>query len=528
MARKKTTSKTAEPKNKSEFRLETSKGSLTESDTLVVFAAQSSSKNGVEVGASKVVGKDFISSVASDGLFGGKLGETYFVRGYGKLESASFANLLLVGVGPLKKVGAEQVRRAAAYAYKALAQNKVSEASVDVKSVLKFGRDLESLGIALSEGFLLASYKFTELKTEEQKPEAIAKRRPNLVALWFEGAKGAPTAFENAVKTGRITAECTNLARRLGDLPGNLLTPSGLGDAAINAAEGTSLKVSVWDKARIEKERMGLLLGVSQGSVEDPRFIVMEYRGDAKSKKPICFVGKGLTFDAGGTSIKPSAGMEEMKYDMCGGAAVIATMRAIAKLKLKINVFGLIPASENLPGPTATKPGDVHVARNGKTVEINNTDAEGRLILGDALTFATELNPAMCVDAATLTGAMKVALGDHHTGFFSRDGALSKKILAAAKAVGEPVWEMPLNDEHLKDMKGTFADLSNISSSAGGAGSAKGAAFLSEFIGKEIPWAHFDIAGTAWHIGRHAPYNPDKGASGVIVRTFIELAKNWK
>jgi leucyl aminopeptidase len=252
----------------------------------------------------------------------------------------------------------------------------------------------------------------------------------------------------------------------------------------------------------------------------------MEYKGASNSKRPVCFVGKGLTFDSGGISIKPSAGMEEMKYDMCGGAAVIATMLAIARLKLKINAIAFVPATENMPGPGAVKPGDIAIARNGKSIEINNTDAEGRLILADALVYACEQKPAAIFDAATLTGAMVVALGNVFTGFFTRNDKLAQKVQSAAEASGELVWRMPLTDHHVRDMKGTYADLSNISSSKG-AGSSTAAAFLEQFVDRDIPWAHFDVAGTAWHTGDRLPYCPKKGATGAMVRTFLELAKEF-
>jgi leucyl aminopeptidase len=237
-------------------------------------------------------------------------------------------------------------------------------------------------------------------------------------------------------------------------------------------------------------------------------------------------VGKGLTFDTGGISLKPGAKMEEMKYDMGGGAAVIGTMLAIAQLKLKINAIAFVPATENMPGSKATKPGDVHTARNGKTFEVNNTDAEGRLILSDALCWASEQKPAAIIDAATLTGAMVVALGNIHTGYYTRNSALKNKIEKAAGETGELVWNMPLTDAHAKDMKGTFADLSNISS-AGGAGSATAAAFLEQFVDGDIPWAHFDVAGTAWACGNRLSYCTPKGATGVMVRTFVEVAKQF-
>ncbi|MCB1109295.1 MAG: leucyl aminopeptidase family protein, partial [Chlamydiia bacterium] len=259
----------------------------------------------------------------------------------------------------------------------------------------------------------------------------------------------------------------------------------------------------------------------------EPKFIIMEYKNGPAKQKPLCLVGKGLTFDCGGISIKPSAGMEEMKFDMCGSAAVIGAMRAIANLGLKVNAIALIPSTENMPGPAANKPGDIRKARNGKSIEINNTDAEGRLILADALCYASEQKPGMILDAATLTGAMVIALGNIHTGFYTRDNNLRKKIETAATSSGELVWPMPLVDDHSKDMKGYYADVTNLAPSRG-AGSATAAAFLEYFVDKDIPWAHFDVAGTAWHAGNRLAYAPKKGASGCMVRTFVEIAKTYK
>jgi leucyl aminopeptidase len=286
----------------------------------------------------------------------------------------------------------------------------------------------------------------------------------------------------------------------LGDRPGNRMTPTILAEETQKAAKTTKLKVTVWDKARIKAEKMGSFLSVSNGSAQEPKFIMMEYNGAASSKRPICFVGKGLTFDCGGISIKPAAGMEEMKYDMCGGAAVISSA-------------------------AATKPGDIVIARNGKSIEVNNTDAEGRLILADALVYACEQKPAMILDTATLTGAMVVALGNIHTGYFTRDNDIAEMVEEASAESGELLWRMPLTDQHVKDMKGTYADLSNISNSKG-AGSATAAGFLEQFVDNDIPWAHFDIAGTGWHCGNRLNYCPSKGATGVLVRTFLRMAMN--
>ncbi len=271
---------------------------------------------------------------------------------------------------------------------------------------------------------------------------------------------------------------------------------------------------------------MGGLLGVSLGSYQEPRFIIMEYQGAKPSSKPICLVGKGLTFDCGGISIKPSQNMDEMKFDMCGGAAVIGAMIAIAEMKLKLNVIAFVPSSENMPGANATKPGDILRARNGKTMEVLNTDAEGRLILADALSYASEKKPTVIFDAATLTGAMVFALGNSHTGFYTRNESLRKRVKEASVKSGEQVWAMPLTDDHVSDIKSPVADVANISSGRG-AGSATAAAFLEHFVDKKIPWAHFDIAGTAWNVSKRLSYCSPKGASGVMVRTFYELARSY-
>ena len=424
-------------------------------------------------------------------------------------------HILCIGLGDSKSIDTETVRQAAAAACAGAKSAKAKKIAIAVDTIPS-GVSTENALQALTEGLSLAAYAFNEYKTGK-KDEGFS-----VVQLVSSSkSKSAEKAIENA----QIVSECVNFSRSLGDRPGNLMTPTLLAEETVKAAKGTGLKVTVWDGKKIKSEKMGSFLSVSLGSVQDPRFIIMEYKGAPASKKPVCFVGKGLTFDSGGISIKPSAGMEEMKYDMCGGANVIGTLLAIAKLKLKINAIGLVPSTENMPGPNANKPGDIVTARNGKTIEVNNTDAEGRLILNDALVYACEQEPAAIFDAATLTGAMVVALGNLHTGFFTRNDKLAATVEKAAKTSGEWVWRMPLTDFHAKDMKGTYADLSNISSGKG-AGSATAAAFLEQFVAKDIPWAHFDIAGTGWHTGDRVPYNPRKGASGAMIRTFIELAQS--
>jgi leucyl aminopeptidase len=492
--------------------------------TLVLFTNTLGKDKKVNI-TLKGLPKDFTQHMAEalvDAPFKGAMGDTLFFRQYAFL---GFANLLLVGLGDAKNVDHEAIRRSASNAYKNLKANSVKSATVAVETLPLTAKNKNEMLKAFFEGFYLSEYTFETFKSGTKEASKM-----KVSVLTSSAANG--TAAKVSQKEAHIVSECVNIARVLGDTPGNKMNPPILADTTKKLAQGTGLKVTIWDKARIKKEKMGNLLGVSLGGGEDPRLIVMEYHGAsksgaAKSKKPICYVGKGLTFDCGGISIKPSSGMEEMKYDMMGGAAVIATMLAIAKLKLKVNVIGVVPSSENMPGPNANKPGDITTARNGKTTEVNNTDAEGRLILSDALVYASEQKPEFIVTAATLTGAMVIALGDVHTGFYSRNSKLTQKIEKSAEASGENIWEMPMSEEHLKDMKGTYADLQNVSQRRG-AGSAQAAVYLSEFVEKDIPYAHFDIAGTAYHNGHRLPYTPARGASGVIVRTFVELAKQHK
>jgi leucyl aminopeptidase len=495
--------------------------SATRFKTLVTFVA--SADKDVEPSLSHL-DKDLLPLVKgaiSDRAFSGEKKETLLFR---QTSSARAENILVVGLGPQKSLDPEAARSAAGTAVSALRGSKcTTEIGVDLEGFVKLVKDASACVQALTEGFVLGAYTFDEFKTSQKK-----KSEKSLTEITFAtGAKSSAATIEKAVETAEILAESVNFARRVSDQPANMMTPDDLAKATVAAAKGVAnLKVTVWDKARIKKERMGGLYGVSLGSDKDPRFIILEYNGAGAKKKPVCFVGKGLTFDSGGISIKPSAQMEEMIYDMCGGANVIGTLLAIAKLKLKINAIGLVPSTENMPGPGANKPGDILVARNGKTVEVFNTDAEGRLILMDALSYASELEPAAIFDAATLTGAILVALSNIHTGVFTRQPKVMNDIQKASDTTGELVWGMPIHEFHLEDMKGTHADLCNISSGKG-AGSCTAAAFLGEFVDKSIPWAHFDIAGTAWHTANRLTYVPKKGATGAMIRTFVELAKAY-
>lgn len=498
------------------MKIELSKAS--QNGTVLVCFATTSKKGKEET--VKITHSDIAKRLADsiqDKAITGKAQECVIFR---DLNAADFRHIVVVGLGEDAKLDHEGVRQAASCIHGALKTLKAKEASVHFEGIPHTKKTLATYVQALAEGLWLTDYSFDELKSSAKKE----KDDKNVTTVKFAFKAAPDAALKKALTEAQVLTECVNFSRRLGDLPGNLMTPKILADSVVAAVKGTGVKATIWDKARIKKEKMGGLLGVSQGSDQEPRFIILEYKGAGAGKKPIAFVGKGLTFDCGGISIKPSAGMEEMKYDMCGGANVIGAMLAIAKLKLKVNVITLVPSTENLVNGSATKPGDVHTARNGKTFEVNNTDAEGRLILADALCYASEQKPQAIFDAATLTGAMVVALGNTHTGYFTRNEALKKKIEQAAEKSGEWVWNMPLTDHHVKDMKGTFADLSNISASKG-AGSATAAAFLEQFVEDVPAWAHFDIAGTAWAVGNRLPYCTRKGASGAMIRTFVELAK---
>lgn len=485
--------------------------------TLVVFAAKDAkSKKPVSSELPAEV-KSLLEKASEGEVFSGDRRESVLYR---NVSVPGAENVMFVGLGKAGSIDAEQIRNAVNIAYNGLKSSKSTSGGLLLDSLTKALKDAALVTQAAAESLYLSAYDFSELKSSGKKKDEKKKGLDEIFLI----TKSPNATLEKALQKAKILSECQNFARRLGDLPGNYLTPAILADETVKAAKGTGVKVTVWDKARIKKENMNGLLSVSLGSTEDPRFIIMEYKGAGAGKKPVCFVGKGLTFDTGGISIKPSGQMEEMKYDMCGGAAVIATILAIAKLKMKVNVIGLVPSTENMPDGAAIKPGDVYFARNGKSVEVFNTDAEGRLILSDALVYASEQKPAAIFDAATLTGAILIALGNTHTGVFTRDNKLMKKIQDAADTTGELVWQMPLTDFHVDDMKGTHADLCNISGGRN-AGSCTAAAFLEQFVEDGIPWAHFDIAGTAWNVNNRFPYHPKKGASGIIMRTFVELAE---
>lgn len=482
--------------------------------TLVVYVAYKKNKDknvlltaGIDASLLSLLKPAF-----EEGVFLATANQTIIFRNSNRLGAE---NIVFVGLGCSSSVNLESFRQSSTAANKLIQSKKFS---VLLDSAFKHLTSSEKIVQAICEGFILSSYFFGDFKKSSGKKDLLE------IDLLCSGAITA--SLKKSVENAIILSESVCFSRWLGDSPANVMTPDRLSREVQKSSKGTKLKVTVWDKARIKKEKMGGLIGVSLGSDNEPRFISMEYKGAAASKKPVCFVGKAVTFDAGGLSIKLGAGMEQMKYDMCGGANVIGAMLAIAKLKLKINAIAFVPAVENVIGPKATRPGDILTARSGKTVEVLNTDAEGRLILMDALNYACEKKPAAIFDAATLTGAILVSLGNIYTGVFSRNEKLVRKIQKASEVTQEQVWPMPICDFHNKEMQSDCADLRNISKSRG-AGSSTAAAFLEEFVDKDIPWAHFDIAGTGWNCDNILNYCPRKGATGVLVRTFVELAKSF-
>ncbi len=424
------------------------------------------------------------------------------------------ARVLLVGTGRPEKLDAEVVRRFLARAVRTAEGIGVASLSAWLDGA---GRvDDAYVAQAAAEGASLAAWSFRELKTVEE--EDAPSTRVDAVDLFSEGD---PAALSGGAAVGAILAEAENLARTLQARPGNIATPSHLAEEARRIGTEAGLDVTIFDEARMREEGMNAILTVSAGSEEEAKLIVMEYRGGGEAEAPLVLVGKGLTFDAGGISLKPPTGMEEMKFDMSGGAAVIAAMKAISELKLKANVVGIVPSSENLPSGTAVKPGDVVRTLAGRTVEIVNTDAEGRLILADALAYGARMAPAAMVDCATLTGAVIVALGHHASGVLGNDEPLVEELRAAGDRSGERCWPLPLWREYREQLKSETADLQNIGGRPGGTVTA--AAFLSEFAG-DVPWAHLDVAGTAFGGEAKIPYQR-KGGHGVPTRLLVEWVR---
>ena len=418
------------------------------------------------------------------------------------------ARVLAVGLGKREEIEPERARVAAALVAKEAARLEAAR----LAWVLPDEGEAEAVAAALVEGTLLADYRFDRFLSRDPNEPSPTR----LESLTLVG----PESLAGAAEAARVCGEAQNRARDLQSLPSNVATPSYLAERAEQIAAGSdALSVEVLGREEIAAKGMGGMVAVGQGSEEEPKLIVLRYAGGG-SGPTLGLVGKGVTFDTGGISLKPSAAMHEMKMDMSGAAAVLEAVAAIAELGLAIDLIALLPTTENMPSGSAVKPGDVITQYNGKTVEVNNTDAEGRLILADALAYAVELGADRLVDLATLTGAVLVALGSTYAGLMSNDDALAAQVEDAGRTSGELVWRLPLHAEYGELMKGTVGDLSNLGSKRK-AGTITAAAFLEEFVG-ETPWAHVDIAGTAWDVGREYTGND---ASGYGVRLLVELAR---
>lgn len=460
--------------------------------------------------ASSLDNKGAIMAALKSGDITGKPGTTLLLRG---LPGIAAERVLLVGLGKEQDTSAKDFLTAA----QAVARVLATLGSSDAQVALPFDRVAQRDSAWALRSTVLAAreqaYRYDETKSQKDPaPNGVRKvvfLVPDTIAVQSKTAVTQAVAIANGI----------DLAKYLGNLPANICTPTFLANTAKKLATQFKLEAEVLDRKQLQALKMGSFLSVANGTEEPPKFIVLKYMGGKAREAPTVLVGKGVTFDSGGISIKPGSAMDEMKYDMCGAASVLGTMRAIAELKLKLNVIAAIPATENLPSGRATKPGDIVTSMAGKTIEVLNTDAEGRLILCDALTYVERFKPAVVVDVATLTGACITALGHHNSGLFTRDdevhNQLANDLLAAGKAANDTAWRMPIEDAYQEQLKSNFADIANIGGPP--AGSVTAACFLERFT-RTYTWAHLDIAGTAWKSGAA------KGATGrpvPLLTTFL-------
>lgn len=429
--------------------------------------------------------------------FKAKPGDTLLFH---QLPGCRADRVLVVGLGPANGVSTKAYHQALTSAVKVLAATPSQRALCALLEVPVLACDDRWKSRQIALVFADGCYRFAELKSEPEELPALSQ-----LDLHCQD-KTQSAAVEQGIREGKAIAAGMKLAKDLANLPGNICTPTYLAEQAQRLADRyPQMEVTVLEQTDMEQLNMGALLAVARGSRQPPKLIVLEYKGGEPKARPIALVGKGLTFDAGGISLKPAEKMDEMKYDMCGGASVLGALLAAAELNLPLNLLGIIPACENLPDGNAIKPGDIIKTMAGKTVEILNTDAEGRLILCDALTYTQRFKPKTIIDIATLTGACLVALGRHATGLFASDDNLAKALLKAGETALDRAWRLPLWEEYQDQLKSNFADLSNVGGREGGAITA--ALFLARFA-ENFPWAHLDIAGTTWTSGK------DKGATG--------------
>ena len=450
-----------------------------------------------------------VGKLIAAGDFAGKLGDTLLLA---HPAGAAAERVLLAGLGPKAGFGRKQYRRALLSSAQAVLKTGSADAAVYLAWHDVPGMDGHYRARAIAEIFSAAAYRIPDLKSgTKPKPSKLAE-----VRVAADSARSL-RAMTSGVEIGTAIGNGSALARNLANLPPNVCTPTYMGQRAEELDRSwPRIKTKILDEAAIKALKMGCFLAVTQGSAQPPKFIVSEYRGGKKGAAPICLIGKGITFDSGGISLKEPPAMDEMKFDMGGAAAVLGTLRAIAELALPINVVGIVPTCENMPGGKAVKPADIVTSMSGQTVEILNTDAEGRLILCDAITYSRRFKPAAVIDIATLTGACIIALGNQVSGLMSTDDGLAGEIAAAGGRSDDRVWRLPVGDDYSDGLKSNFADFANVGSREGGASTA--ATFLSKFT-KDLEWAHLDVAGTAWLGGAQ------KGSTGRPVPLLVEFLR---
>lgn len=450
-----------------------------------------------------------ITQLIAEGEIKGKRNEITLIHSMGKIAPE---RVVVAGLGKEEEITLSVIRGVAAEACRFLRRVGATQVATIAHGAGVGGIDAEKSAQAVTEGAMLGLYTFRKHQTKEAEEGEIEQ------LLIVERDEEKLAALERGCAGGRIMAEATNLARDMANEPANYMTPTHMAEVAQRVADEWGFECRILEQADMERLGMGALLSVARGSRQPPKLILLNYKGGDPAKSPLGLVGKGITFDSGGISIKPSEGLGDMKGDMAGGAAVIAAMRAIGELRPKVNVTALVPATENLPDGAALKPGDIVQASNGKTIEVVTTDAEGRLILADALCYAHKLGLSPVVDVATLTGACHIALGDLCTGAFGNNQELVDRVIKAGEEAGEYIWQMPMYEEYKEQNKSDIADIKNSAGRWGGA--ITGAQFLAEFV-EETPWVHLDIAGPS-HAEKDRTYLV-KGATGVAVRTLANL-----
>lgn len=485
----------------------------TEADLLAVFAMDDKVSRPIFTQEANVVDKELggmLTEVAKTERFEAKNGNTLLIHTHGKIPSA---RVLLVGLGKPEELTVFDLQTLGAIVGRKTQGVSGKKVAISLPKELLEKFDASVVAQSFTEGITLGTYVFHKLKHKDVQIKHIPLEEVNLLTT------SLVESVAIGIAKGEIVARAVTMARDLVNEPPSTTTPTYLANVARDIVKGQSnMKCTVFDKQNMQDMGMEALLGIAQGSDEEPKFIHLEYNGG--SVKPVVIVGKGITFDTGGLSLKPSSGMETMKLDMAGAACVLGVFQALKEFKPKINVVGLIAATENMPSGKAIKPGDIVRAMNGKTIEVLNTDAEGRVVLADAFSYAgVKVKPKIMIDLATLTGACMVALGEDISGLFSNDDALASSLQKSAKDSGEKVWKLPLAKEYKKDLESTVADVKNVAAGKYG-GAINGALFLEEFVPKGTKWAHLDIAGPSF-IEKDAPLTP-RGGTGVGVRMILE------